>query len=367
MTYIEWIDELKSYLLEMPQSDRQKVIAYFAEMYADKRDAGFSENEIIKEFGAPYDAAKRILSEDKPLYKQAANSGSRMDNADKNQPKPQKNNKNKVKKTFKLIVISVAAVLGVLLIINVISWATTPNFVIKTFTASTNAQSLNISGFAGEIKTQIYDGEQIVIEYPYSDRVGYSAFENDGKVTLSHNTSVFWFNAKKMPETVIKIPQKVALNLDATIDAGTFYLCDGQFGTVNLDLNAGSVHVGEITCANFDCDIDAGQLEANGVICEYFSCDIDAGEANLKSVECNSTEIEVDAGSMEISRCLTDNIKISVNAGEAKIAMVGNLNEYTVKTQVSVGSCNLNPQTGTTKKTIDINVSVGDVTVMFTG
>ena len=32
-------------------------------MYADKRDAGKSEEQIISEFGAPYDVAKKILTE----------------------------------------------------------------------------------------------------------------------------------------------------------------------------------------------------------------------------------------------------------------------------------------------------------------
>lgn len=63
MTYIKWQDELESYLGAVSREEKQKVFAYFAEMYADKRDAGFSEEEIIEEFGAPYDAAKRILSE----------------------------------------------------------------------------------------------------------------------------------------------------------------------------------------------------------------------------------------------------------------------------------------------------------------
>lgn len=63
MTYNEWRDELKSNLLCVSESERRRVLDYYAEAYADRRDAGFSEREIIEEFGAPYDAAQRILSE----------------------------------------------------------------------------------------------------------------------------------------------------------------------------------------------------------------------------------------------------------------------------------------------------------------
>lgn len=63
MTYIKWKDEVESYLVSLPQEEKQKIFSYFSEMYADKRDAGKSEEQIIEEFGAPYDVAKKILAE----------------------------------------------------------------------------------------------------------------------------------------------------------------------------------------------------------------------------------------------------------------------------------------------------------------
>lgn len=63
MKYIEWRDELNGYLRDLPDDERQKILSYFAEMYADKREAGLKESEIISEFGAPYDVAIRVLNE----------------------------------------------------------------------------------------------------------------------------------------------------------------------------------------------------------------------------------------------------------------------------------------------------------------
>ena len=63
MTYNEWRDELKSNLLCVSDAERRRVLDYYAEAYADRREAGFSEREIIEDFGAPYDAAQRILNE----------------------------------------------------------------------------------------------------------------------------------------------------------------------------------------------------------------------------------------------------------------------------------------------------------------
>ena len=63
MTYTEWRDELKNNLLSVSESERRRVLDYYAEAYADRREAGFSEREIIDGFGAPYDAAQRILTD----------------------------------------------------------------------------------------------------------------------------------------------------------------------------------------------------------------------------------------------------------------------------------------------------------------
>ena len=63
MTYNEWRDELNNNLLSVSDAERRRVLDYYAEAYADRREAGFSEREIIAEFGAPYDAAQRILNE----------------------------------------------------------------------------------------------------------------------------------------------------------------------------------------------------------------------------------------------------------------------------------------------------------------
>lgn len=65
MTYIKWKDEVESYLGNLSESEKQKVFSYFAEMYADKRDAGISEERIIEGFGAPYDVAQRIIADSK--------------------------------------------------------------------------------------------------------------------------------------------------------------------------------------------------------------------------------------------------------------------------------------------------------------
>lgn len=68
MNYIEWKSELETFLVDLPYDEKQKVFSYFSEMYADKREAGYREEEIIAEFGAPYDVARRVLDNGEEEY-----------------------------------------------------------------------------------------------------------------------------------------------------------------------------------------------------------------------------------------------------------------------------------------------------------
>lgn len=106
MTYNEWRDELKNNLLSVSDSERRRVLDYYGEAYADRREAGFTEREIIEDFGAPYDAAQRILQEndyetyaDSPKYTQYDDSRDSRRNARREEkrndyePQPQSNTK----------------------------------------------------------------------------------------------------------------------------------------------------------------------------------------------------------------------------------------------------------------------------------
>lgn len=63
MTYKEWEWELKQLLRGLPIEEFDDAIGYYRELYNDKTDAGYTEREILIEFGTPEECAARILSE----------------------------------------------------------------------------------------------------------------------------------------------------------------------------------------------------------------------------------------------------------------------------------------------------------------
>lgn len=74
MTVKTWEKQLARHLTALPKTERKNVIDYYREMYGDKREAGFSETEILAEFGSPEDCAMRILAGEnvQPIMRKSA-------------------------------------------------------------------------------------------------------------------------------------------------------------------------------------------------------------------------------------------------------------------------------------------------------
>ena len=64
MTKKIWEKRLLSKLRPLQRAERKKILDYYREMYGDKAEAGFSEAEILAEFGSPEKCAARILAEE---------------------------------------------------------------------------------------------------------------------------------------------------------------------------------------------------------------------------------------------------------------------------------------------------------------
>lgn len=63
MTFRQWEYELRDILRDVPETELRSITDYYAEIYDDKREAGFSDADILAEFGTPKECASRIRSE----------------------------------------------------------------------------------------------------------------------------------------------------------------------------------------------------------------------------------------------------------------------------------------------------------------
>ena len=249
-----------------------------------------------------------------------------------------------------LIIGGIIALIGVIILIAVLAvngWSVKdPNFEMQTYTAEGDYTALEIKIGAGSVKTEFYDGENIVIEYPVS-KAYKTEFKTEG-TTLIYSAEmkrIIWFGTVNIPDAVVKLPNKL-IDIEFDIGAGSAYLADGVYGKVDIDIGAGSFNAANIECANLVCEVSAGSAKINAVTCSTADIDISAGSFKIDKITCQITAIDVSAGS-------------------ANIGFTGARSEYGITTDVSAGSCNVISQTGTTDKSIDVDVSAGSVNLSF--
>lgn len=63
MTKYEWDSELRRNLSGLPLDEQQKAFEFYNELFEDKIEMGMSESAVVREFGNPFDVARRIIGE----------------------------------------------------------------------------------------------------------------------------------------------------------------------------------------------------------------------------------------------------------------------------------------------------------------
>ena len=253
-------------------------------------------------------------------------------------------------------IIAGSVIIGIGLILFMIGlalngWKFMPEFDVAQYTAEGEITALKIENAVGSVKTEFYDGDKVIVDYPVSERYTMTIEEHEGTLTVNGLNKKHWYNftflPSTLPETVVKIPKSTVLQLETTVDAGKVELAAGQYSQVSVTVNAGSLNV-------------------LGMNCTQFKCDVNAGSVSVKSLESAAFDCRVKAGSFSADRVNCPVIRVNVSAGSAGMRVQGKQEEYTISVDKSAGSCNVTNHTGTDpQKKMDIDVSAGSVNVSF--
>lgn len=247
-------------------------------------------------------------------------------------------------------VIALVGVIIILITLGVNGWQIgSTKFTMNNFTAQNENTALEIGINDGTLKTEFYDGDKVIIDYPTSDGLEARIIEENGKIIFVSDLKwykSFFAGCRRIPETIIKLPKDVIFEISCKMNAGTIVLADGNYSNVNLDINAGTFKTNSISCASFTGEMSAGTLSISEAVCNSMNCDLSAGTMNVNRLTCANT-------------------KIDISAGTVKLAFTGEQREYAIYTDISAGSCNVGSQAGETDKRIDIDVSAGTVKINF--
>lgn len=224
------------------------------------------------------------------------------------------------------------------------------NFEMTAYECRSANVRLDVRVRTGTVKTEFYDGDKIIIEYPEADGFKTEISESDGTLIFKAPRKKWyegWFLTYDIPDTVIRLPEGTAYDVKFNVDAGGAYLADGTYGSVEIDIDAGAFAAGNIDCRTLKINIDAGAVKLSSAKTDTFNCNIDAGALNVSRLDAQSSVIDVDAGG-------------------AVIGFAGAEADYTITRRVRAGQCNLNARTGGAK-TINADISAGKLDAKFVG
>ncbi|MBD5583985.1 MAG: DUF4097 domain-containing protein [Clostridia bacterium] len=260
-----------------------------------------------------------------------------------------------MKGVVKMIVAGVVILIigGILLLVylGLNGWSFKLDYEMKTYDNQSPIHTLNTKMEVGELKTEFYDGEFVIVDYPESEKLDVRCTEENGKLTVTSKMK-HWYNFigcfADFPTITVRIPKSLELNLDLTVNAGTLNLADGEYGDISVHLNAGTVKLNDITCNELKCEVNAGTLNSEKVLClESVKTTVNAGTINLKNVN-------------------SDDIAVDVSAGSCNILVEGKKSDYRIESKVSAGSCNVENQSGNDLGKVTVKVSAGSANIKFT-
>ncbi len=251
-----------------------------------------------------------------------------------------------------LIIGGVIAVIGIVILIVTLAsngWKIKKaEFEMQTYTAETEFTKIKIDIEAGSARTEFYDGEKVIIEYPASSAYK-NQFETEDSTLIYSGCARDWFfntGNLNVPETVIKIPNGSVYGIEMQVGAGAYSLADGEYGNIKINLGSGVFSAERFKCAEMKFEVGMGH-------------------SNIKNFECRTLDCEVGMGDITIEQVTCSGAKIDVGLGSAHIGFSGAKEEYNISTDIGLGSCNVAEQTGTTDKTIEIDVGAGSAVLDF--
>ena len=322
MKYIEWRDEFEHFLSALESDERERILAYYSEMYADKRDSGLTEEQAVAEFGAPYDAAKKILCEESAKQERGGRENVSDDGSERAQ-----------------------------------------------FVSSGAVDALEINGALGNIFVRFYDESNIRVDYPSASLLDYKVNQHGGKVTIRHRAIKFRnINMKSgiIPDMTIDIPRNLTLDCEISLLGGSLKLDDGDYANIKASIEGGALKAGNISCGDAHLLTDAGKIEIDEAVFHRMYAEMNAGKLSAGSLCGSVIDFKINAGKADAGMIDCKRTQIYVGAGKANITLCGAREDYDIDVKRALGSCNLEDRSLNCERSVKAEVYLGALDVNFT-
>lgn len=393
MTKKEWEKRLLKNLKSLSKQERKEVLEYYREMYDDKLDTGFSEREILKEFGSPEECARKILAEN----------GNEDTPRQVSPPRERVKKPKRSKRWVKPLVI-VTVVLSVCFLFLSIPGFMNNQIEEKTYQESEENVIEELRIDYSNVTISVYSDDSVSalsVTYPQTQTVN---GKNTSRITVSDHEGVLdikeypiWiynlgWGRWKTPEIVVHLPIDRTYSLDLAIDNGSITLIGDMYNvkkltlstangnidtrnaqiscetTINVEVNNGKIQLGSLSAQSLNASTDNGEISVtDGTVSEVAYLETDNGKISINGHFIAEQLIATtDNGEINASNGLIDVqiIKLEVDNGRIVANLSGKKSDYTFEVENSIGTTNITTQAGGTRF-LSVEVDIGDITILF--
>lgn len=250
-----------------------------------------------------------------------------------------------------------------------------------------------------KFKIEYYDYEEPVYTYSYDN--GCAVFKSQ-PLSASNWLSLFRINTSNDERKfVVYVPSTLNDKMDINISSGDLSSSSITISVNSLyiDVSSGDVSISNITADNVDCHTSSGNIALGSVTTDKLNCKTSSGSITLNNATATTTTLKTSSGDININDSTIgtvtvdvssggmsgdniglDSLSVDISSGPVNLKLAGAVADYSIRTEISSGNTTLLDKDGKTllstgddtlygsgSKTVDIDVSSGNVLLKFLG
>lgn len=217
---------------------------------------------------------------------------------------------------------------------------------LETYSVSDNITELDIEINAADFSVKQSDRfyvESNLKNIKVTDNNGILKIKDTKKTMLSHKGGTL----------VLYLPKNIILKkADIITGAGRVDVDTLSSDSLELELGAGEVKINSLT-ATKSADIDGG-----------------AGKITISDGSLCNLDLDMGVGQLNLKSALVGNSELDLGIGETNLTLVGNKDDYSIKTEKGIGSITIDGKktqdfNSNGKNRVEINGGVGEINVSF--
>lgn len=219
------------------------------------------------------------------------------------------------------------------------------------------------------------------LEYNISEKNGSLNFERKDNLNFSVSIGINFFE----PTVTLTLPKNYSGDLSVKVSSGSIKMDDAKTDDLSIRCSSGSIALNNIDAGNIVLDATSGTIKLNNIVskdsilseCSSGSVRFDnvtaassitsnstSGNTTFNNTSAKETSIYCSSGSIRFDNLTADSIKFKSTSGFIKGSINGDESDYSIISDVTSGSCNLDDKRDGAKM-LDAKTSSGSINIEF--